>query len=80
MIEVRRRRRRQRKKSEAHPGEWGVLSYPPDDNGRTRAYGPFTERGADPVAFAQLKRGRKVQIVPFERARAVSDVTGEVGR
>jgi hypothetical protein len=74
MIELSRRRRRLRKRRASRPRDWAVLSYPPNDDGPTEIYGPFTERGADPVAFNQLKRGRKVQLAPYERVRALFEV------
>jgi hypothetical protein len=73
-VELSRRRRRPRKKRPARACDLAVLSYPPDDNGPTEPYGPFTEQGAQAVFLREGRKGRRVQIVRYMAARALFEV------
>jgi hypothetical protein len=70
---IRRRKRRTRKQRPARPQDMAVLSVPAREEGPTMVYGPLTSKNADSVGFMQLKLGRKVQLVPFERVLAMQE-------
>jgi len=72
--ELSRRRRRPRKRRPARARDLAVLAYPPGDEGPTLLFGPYTTQGAQAVGLRELGHGRKVQIVPYARVRALAEV------
>jgi hypothetical protein len=51
-----------------------VLAFPAkDDGGPTLLFGPFTRQGALAVLLREANVGRKVQLVPYERVRALQE-------
>lgn len=64
--------RRRRRRCAPRLRDLAVLAYPSRDDGATLLFGPFTRNGALAVALRELLSGLKVQLVPFERVRALA--------
>lgn len=74
MIKLSRRRRRPRKRRPARARDLAVLAFPPGDDGPTLLFGPYTRQGALAVSLRELANGKKVQLSPYERVRALFEV------
>lgn len=65
------RRPRRHKARRTRARDLAVLAYPAKGDGPMLLFGPFTRQGALAVSLRELSNGRKVQIVPFDRVRAL---------
>jgi hypothetical protein len=71
-ISLRRRRPKPRRPQRAR--DLAVLAFPADEHGPTLVFGPYTKQGAQAVGLRELNNGRKVQMVPYARVLAMSEV------
>jgi hypothetical protein len=66
-----RRRRRPNKQRLKKPRDVAVLRFFAEEEGQFLVLGPFTRQGALAVLIREASIGRKVQLVPYERVRAL---------